>query len=219
FRLLQWEDFYTRFAGLWDSAVRNAGGTDTAFHPQSLLFAQEGKCMGLSLLYAETAGQPEHYQILQENLMKASALFQTRHRDGLPLSDHDEDFLRRTLETVEAAQRRGNEKLSGSPLSSLNLDSPDRVAREIRKRAVSTLLVTTEKHSLVIEKMDTGWRLTDPNFGHSRFATLPEAFAFIQAVARKPEFQTLYGLGDITVYFSPEHRDWMEVRLPDHQSG
>ncbi len=75
FRLLQWEDFYTRFAGLWDSAVRNAGGTDTAFHPQSLLFAQEGKCMGLSLLYAETAGQPEHYQILQENLMKASALF------------------------------------------------------------------------------------------------------------------------------------------------
>ncbi|MJG42428.1 hypothetical protein DL151_28065, partial [Salmonella enterica subsp. salamae] len=33
------------------------------------------------------------------------------------------------------------------------------------------------------------------------------------------EFQTLYGLGDITVYFSPEHRDWMEVRLPDHQSG
>lgn len=219
FRLLQWEDFYTRFAGLWDSAVRNAGGTDTAFHPQSLLFAQEGKCMGLSLLYAETAGQPEHYQILQENLMKASALFQTRHRDGLPLSDHDEDFLRRTLETVEAAQRRGNEKLSGSPLSSLNLDSPDRVAREIRKRAVSTLFVTTEKHSLVIEKMDTGWRLTDPNFGHSRFATLPEAFAFIQAVARKPEFQTLYGLGDITVYFSPEHRDWMEVRLPDHQSG
>jgi len=219
FRLLQWEDFYTRFAGLWDSAVRNAGGTDTAFHPQSLLFAQEGKCMGLSLLYAETAGQPEHYQILQENLMKASALFQTRHRDGLPLSDHDEDFLRRTLETVEAAQRRGNEKLSGSPLSSLNLDSPDRVAREIQKRAVSTLLVTTEKHSLVIEQMDTGWRLTDPNFGHSRFATLPEAFAFIQAVARKPEFQTLYGLGDITVYFSPEHRDWMEVRLPDHQSG
>ncbi|HAF4706191.1 TPA: DUF3491 domain-containing protein, partial [Salmonella enterica] len=219
FRLLQWEDFYTRFAGLWDSAVRNAGGTDTAFHPQSLLFAQEGKCMGLSLLYAETAGQPEHYQILQENLMKASALFQTRHRDGLPLSDHDEDFLRRTLETVEAAQRRGNEKLSGSPLSSLNLDSPDRVAREIQKQAVSTLLVTTEKHSLVIEQMDTGWRLTDPNFGHSRFATLPEAFAFIQAVARKPEFQTLYGLGDITVYFSPEHRDWMEVRLPDHQSG
>ncbi|ECJ2985011.1 DUF3491 domain-containing protein, partial [Salmonella enterica subsp. salamae] len=219
FRLLQWEDFYTRFAGLWDSAVRNAGGTDIAFHPQSLLFAQEGKCMGLSLLYAETAGQPEHYQILQENLMKASALFQTRHRDGLPLSDHDEDFLRRTLETVEAAQRRGNEKLSGSPLSSLNLDSPDRVAREIQKRAVSTLLVTTEKHSLVIEQMDTGWRLTDPNFGHSRFATLPEAFAFIQAVARKPEFQTLYGLGDITVYFSPEHRDWMEVRLPDHQSG
>ncbi|MJG42430.1 hypothetical protein DL151_28075, partial [Salmonella enterica subsp. salamae] len=92
-------------------------------------------------------------------LMKASALFQTRHRDGLPLSDHDEDFLRRTLETVEAAQRRGNEKLSGSPLSSLNLDSPDRVAREIQKRAVSTLLVTTEKHSLVIEQMDTGWRL------------------------------------------------------------
>ncbi|HER1248192.1 TPA: DUF3491 domain-containing protein [Salmonella enterica subsp. salamae serovar 48:z:e,n,x,z15] len=219
FRLLQWEDFYTRFAGLWDSAVRNAGGTDTAFHPQSLLFAQEGKCMGLSLLYAETAGQPEHYQILQENLMKASALFQTRHRDGLPLSDHDEDFLRRTLETVEEAQRRGNEKLSGSPLSSLNLDSPDRVAREIQKQAVSTLLVTTEKHSLLIEQMDTGWRLTDPNFGHSRFATLPEAFAFIQAVARKPEFQTLYGLGDITVYFSPEHRDWMEVRLPDHQSG
>ncbi|WP_256859788.1 DUF3491 domain-containing protein [Salmonella enterica] len=219
FRLLQWEDFYTRFAGLWDSAVRNAGGTDTAFHPQSLLFAQEGKCMGLSLLYAETAGQPERYQILQENLMKASALFQTRHRDGLPLSDHDEDFLRRTLETVEAAQRRGNEKLSGSPLSSLYLDSPDRVAREIQKRAVSTLLVTTEKHSLVIEQMDTGWRLTDPNFGHSRFATLPEAFAFIQAVARKHEFQPLYGQGDITVYFSPEHRDWMEVRLPDHLSG
>ncbi|HCL5271218.1 TPA: DUF3491 domain-containing protein [Salmonella enterica] len=219
FRLLQWEDFYTRFAGLWDSAVRNAGGTETVFHPQSLLFAQEGKCMGLSLLYAETAGQPERYEILQENLMKASALFQTRHRDGLPLSDHDEDFLRRTLETVEAAQRRGNEKLSGSPLSSLNLDSPDRVAREIQKRAVSTLLVTTGKHSLVIEQMDTGWRLTDPNFGHSRFATLPEAFAFIQAVARKPEFQTLYGLGDITVYFSPEHRDWMEVQLPDHQSG
>ncbi|EPZ4373232.1 TcdA/TcdB catalytic glycosyltransferase domain-containing protein, partial [Salmonella enterica subsp. salamae serovar 42:b:e,n,x,z15] len=151
FNLLQWENFYNHFAGQWDNAVREAGGTDVNFHPQSLLFAQEGKCMGLSLLYAETAGQPERYQILQENLMKASALFQTRHRDGLPLSDHDEDFLRRTLETVEAAQRRGNEKLSGSPLSSLNLDSPDRVAREIQKQAVSTLLVTTEKHSLVIE--------------------------------------------------------------------
>ncbi|QPN38241.1 hypothetical protein I5080_09385 [Salmonella enterica] len=63
--------------------------------------------------------------------------------------------------------------------------------------------MTTEKHSLVIEKMDTGWRLTDPNFGHSRFATLPEAFAFIQAVARKPEFQTLYGLGGYYRLFQP----------------
>ncbi|EBA4612061.1 DUF3491 domain-containing protein, partial [Salmonella enterica] len=219
FNLLQWENFYNHFVGQWDNAVREAGGTDVNFHPQSLLFAQEGKCMGLSLLYAETAGQPERYQILQDNLTKASALFQTRYRDGLPLSDHDETFLRRTLETVEAAQRKGNEKLFSSQLSSLNLGSPDRVAREIQKQAVSALLVTTGAHSLVIEKMDTGWRLTDPNFGHGKFATLPKAFAFIQAVARKPEFQTLYGLGDITVYFSPEHRDWMEVRLPAHQSG
>ncbi|ATI83646.1 hypothetical protein CGA24_00655 (plasmid) [Salmonella enterica subsp. enterica] len=219
FQLLQWEDFYTRFAGLWDSAVRNAGGTDTVFHPQSLLFAQEGKCMGLALLYAETAGQPERYQILQDNLMKAGALFQTRHRDGLPLSDHDAAFLQRTLEIVEAAQQRGNEKLSGSPLSSLNLDSPDRVAQEIQKQTVSTLLVTTRAHSLLIEQMGTGWRLTDPNFGHGIFATLPEALTFIQTVTIKPEFQPLYGQGDITVYFSPEHRDWMEVRLPDHLSG
>ncbi|ECF6084931.1 DUF3491 domain-containing protein [Salmonella enterica subsp. houtenae] len=219
FRLLQWEDFYTRFAGLWDNAFRSVGGTGIAFHPQSLLFEQEGKCMGLSLLYVETAGQPAHYQILQDNLMKAGALFQTRHRDGLPLSDHDDAFLQRTLEIVEAAQQRGNEKLSGSRLSSLNLDSPDRVAQEIQKRAVSALLVTTGMHSLVIEQMDTGWRLTDPNFGHGSFATLPEALTFIQTVTMKPEFQSLYGQGDITVYFSPNHHDWMEVRLPDHQSG
>ncbi|ECJ2283371.1 DUF3491 domain-containing protein, partial [Salmonella enterica subsp. salamae] len=146
-------------------------------------------------------------------------LFQTRHRDGLPLSDHDEAFLRRTLETVEAAQQKGNEKLFGSRLTSLALDSPERVAQEIQKRKVSTLLVTTGTHSLVVEQMGASWRLTDPNFGHGSFATLTEALTFIQTVTRKPEFQSLYGQGGINIYFSPDHRDWMEVRLPDHQSG
>ncbi|ECG8591561.1 DUF3491 domain-containing protein [Salmonella enterica subsp. salamae] len=219
YNLLAWGDFYSRHVSLWDTAVRQHQGYDTGYHPQSLMVEKQGRCLGLSLLYLETGGKSEQYRLLQENLMKASALYQTKHRDGLPLSTHDDNFLRKVETLLESAQRKGNKNLAGSALQSLPLSDPDNLAVSLSRHRVSSFLITTESHSLGLQAMGTGWRVTEPNFGHTSFASLPQALTFIRNMVEMPEFRHLYGTGTAQVHFSPERRVWQMLQLPQVQTG
>ncbi|HCC0887066.1 TPA: DUF3491 domain-containing protein [Salmonella enterica] len=219
YNLLVWDDFYSRHVSLWDTAVRQHQGYNTDYHPQSLIVNKEGRCMGLSLLYLEAGSNAAQYLLLQENLMKASALYQTKHRDGLPLSPHDDNFLRKVETLLESAQRKGNNNLARSALQSLPLSDPDSLAVSLSRHRVSSFLITTESHSLVLQSTMYGWRVTEPNFGHSTFITLPQALTFIRAMVEMPAFRHLYGTGTAQVHFSPDRQVWQMLQLPRTQTS
>jgi len=219
FQLLKWADFYHRHVSLWDTAVSQHRGYDTDYHPQSLLMEKQGRCLGLSLLYLETGGSTADYHRLQENLMKASALAQTRYRDGLPLSLHDDNFLRKVDTLLESAQRKGNQHLPQTALQHLPLSDPDGLAAGLLQYKVSSFLITTENHSLALQAIGGGWRVTDPNFGHTSFASLPQALAFVRDMVEIPAFRHVYGVGTAQVYFSPDRLAWQPLQLPSGQTG
>ncbi|MCR2863933.1 hypothetical protein, partial [Escherichia coli] len=47
----------------WFEMAKGYGSQNIDFHPQSLLVTQEGRCMGLALLYLQTE-DTAHYSIL-----------------------------------------------------------------------------------------------------------------------------------------------------------
>lgn len=219
YHLLSWDDFYHRYVSLWDTAVRQHQGTDTHYHPQSLLTEQRGRCLGLSLLCLETGGDAGKYRILQENLMTASALYQTKYRDSLPLSSHDDAFLRKVELLTASAQRNGNHKLSAASLTTLTLSGADAVIPALVRQKIPALLVTTESHSMALQQAGGGWRFTDPNFGHTHFVSLAQALTFICDIVDRPALRALYGSGRARVHFSPDPRAWQAVMLPAGQTA
>lgn len=219
FNLLTWDKFYSDHAAVWDFTARSFGAVKTEFHPQSLMFDEQGKCMGLALLYLASDTENK-YKTTQQNLLTSSTLYQTKYRDGLPLSHHDEHFLRKTKHIINLAQDKGNRNLAGSGLTTWRLENPAILEQQLHQlpdKKLSSFLVTTEHHSLAIQKMSSGWRVTDPNFGHVDFISIAEALAFLNNMVKNPALSSLYGSGETFIHFSATSKNWYAVALPEWQ--
>ncbi|ECG8590350.1 DUF3491 domain-containing protein [Salmonella enterica subsp. salamae] len=219
YNLLFWEDFYHSHVALWDTAVRQHQGYDIDYNPQSLMMSKQGRCLGLSLIYLEAGENLEQFRTIQKNLMTANALSQTKYRDGLPLSAHDENFLRKVETLLGFTQRIGNQNLAQAGLKTLPLSDSNELAIALSRHKVSSFLITTETHSLALQAMGSSWRVIEPNFGYTSFTTLAQALTFIHNMVEMPAFRQLYGTSPAQVHFSPDSQAWLKLRLPPGQTS
>ncbi|EFM8965804.1 YopT-type cysteine protease domain-containing protein, partial [Escherichia coli O157:H7] len=221
YNLLSWNDFYNTHASIWDTIARQHKSTNIEFHPQSLLFDRDskGKCLGLSLLYLDTGGYGGGYQKLRHNIDTASTLYQTKYNDNLKLSNRDDFFLRKTQRIITMSNELGNNRLKNAQLEVLELKDPILTEGILYQRRISSLLITTEYHSLALQQISSFWRVTDPNFGHCDFHSLAQALTFIKNITSNRNFSSLYGSGIVKIYFSESLNNWKYIKLPLVQTG
>ncbi|HHR5809905.1 TPA: TcdA/TcdB catalytic glycosyltransferase domain-containing protein, partial [Providencia alcalifaciens] len=213
YTLLSWSEFYRQHAQEWHETAKRHRSQDINFHPQSLLVSQEGRCMGLALLYL-SAVDTSRYSVLQENLMILSALRQTRDRDRIPLAETDNALLDRALNLIDMLQVQGNRYINDGTLSHLALWNPKTLTNLLKTKEIKHFLVTTPTHTLVLQQLENNIRVTDPNFGHADFSTLKEALHFIEAVVQlTPTLRSYYGLSVDNV------RDYLQVYYIDSESA
>ncbi|WP_370605678.1 DUF3491 domain-containing protein [Citrobacter braakii] len=195
--LLSWLDVYSTHISLWDDVTHRWQAASTEFHPQSLLTDGDGLCMGISLamLQADTA---ESWKILQQNLATAGALRLRHEVDGLPLSEADRRFLTAVKDTVLWLQKAGNHQLrqqvASDDIRTLSFTTPAALTELITRHDLKQVLLTTEKHSLILQKQGIQWRVSDPSLGSALFSSLDNAAEFLlQSVRLTPALQQLYG--------------------------
>ena len=220
YNLLPWNDFYNTHASMWDTIARQHKSINIEFYPQSLLFdrSSKGKCLGLSLLYLNTGTYASRYQILRHNIETASALYQTKYNDELILSNRDDFFLKKTQHIITMSNELGNNRLHDSRLEILELKDPILTEGILYQRRISSLLITTEYHSLALQQISSFWRVTDPNFGHCDFHSLAQALIFIKNITNNNNFSSLYGDSIVKIYFSESLNNWKDIKLPSIQA-
>ncbi|HAY0237657.1 TPA: DUF3491 domain-containing protein [Escherichia coli] len=224
YTLLSWPEFYRHHAQRWFEMAKGYGGENIDFHPQSLLLSQEGRCMGIALLYLRTENT-EHYGILQENLMTVSALHQLYNGDKLPLTKDDYDLMTRTHRLIEMLQYQGNRHITDESLLEKSAWSPEILFQLLHKKGVKRALITTPTHTLILQQLDDIFRVTDPNFGHADFHSYQEALKFIEAgMQLTPTLQEHYGLlnkkisENMHVYYADSDMIWNKI-LPVNDAG
>ena len=209
YTLLSWPEFYNQFSSLWNDLATHYGAESLVTHPQSFLYETEGRCMGLSMLYmsAETI---ESYKVLQENIETISALYQTKEREHLPLTESDQALLDRSLSLISWLQYQGNRNLLERGVLQEHPWSVQSLENIFTKHKTKSLLITTPTHTLTLNFMGSFFRVTDPNFGHVDFPSLITALYFIEEMVQvSPKIKARYGLSDeksvheqLKVYFA-----------------
>ncbi|ENI0173037.1 DUF3491 domain-containing protein, partial [Escherichia coli] len=224
YTLLSWPEFYRHHAQRWFEMAKGYGSQNIDFHPQSLLVTQEGRCMGLALLYLQTE-DTAHYSILQENLMTVSALHQTSNRDKLPLSKDDNSLMTRTYSLIEMLQYQGNKYITNESLLHKTAWNQERITLLFNEKGVKRALISTPNHTLVLQQLEDIYRLTDPNFGHADFLSPIDALKFIEAMIQlTPTLQEYYGLLNkdinkhIQVHYAESDTVWNKL-LPENDAG
>ncbi|EMK4375092.1 lymphostatin Efa1/LifA, partial [Escherichia coli] len=224
YTLLSWPEFYRHHAQRWFEMAKGYGSQNIDFHPQSLLVTQEGRCMGLALLYLQTE-DTAHYSILQENLMTVSALHQTSNRDKLPLSKDDNSLMTRTYSLIEMLQYQGNKYITNESLLHKTAWNQERITLLFNEKGVKRALISTPNHTLVLQQLEDIYRLTDPNFGHADFLSPIDALKFIEAMIQlTPTLQEYYGLLNkdinkhIQVHYAESDMVWNKL-LPENDAG
>ncbi|CAD5571168.1 lymphostatin Efa1/LifA [Escherichia coli] len=224
YTLLSWPEFYRHHAQRWFEMAKGYGSQNIDFHPQSLLVTQEGRCMGLALLYLQTE-DTAHYSILQENLMTVSALHQTSHRDKLPLTKDDNSLMTRTYSLIEMLQYQGNKYTTNESLLHKTAWNQEKITQLFNEKGVKRALISTPNHTLVLQQLEDIYRLTDPNFGHADFLSPIDALKFIEAAIQlTPTLQEHYGLLNkdiskhIQVHYAESEMVWNKL-LPENDAG
>lgn len=193
YTLLSWADFYGNHAKLWSELADTLHVIKKVFHPQSLLVTNEGRCMGLSLLYLNTATSHE-YDILTQNLLTAGALLQTSDSLNLPLTLQDNIYLNNTLNIINKLQLYGNALIQQQTLKKIQWRESNLV-KHFNQPDASDLLVTTSAHSLLLQQYNTLFRVTDTNFGHADFKELSDAVTFLElSLQLTPVISEHYGI-------------------------
>ncbi|EET4511095.1 cysteine protease domain, YopT-type [Escherichia coli] len=193
YTLLSWSDFYGNHATLWSELADTLHVTNKMFHPQSLLVTNEGRCMGLSLLYLN-AVTPHQYDILTQNLLTAGALLQTSDSLKLPLTLQDNIYLNSTINIINKLQLHGNKLIQQRRLKKV-LWKESNLAKHFNKHGASDLLVTTPAHSLLLQQRESLYRVTDTNFGHADFKNLSDAVRFLElSIQLTPIISEHYGV-------------------------
>ncbi|ETT01159.1 DUF3491 domain-containing protein (plasmid) [Providencia sp. PROV188] len=221
YNALKWGDFYGRNALLWQDAATKFEGKNVQFNPQILLTPQEGRCMGLAELYLLVKNE-NHYNILQENLELASALYQESLLEQSQLSLADKHLLTSMLNQIEHAQQHGNNKL----LQSTNIEKirlsdfeVNTVAEYLSANHIKKLLITMNFHSIVISIFEDKCRVTDPNFGSADFTNLEQALNFVESsIHISPEVRELYSgkaIGDNIDILFVRNNHWESIVIPD----
>ncbi|EOT9758483.1 DUF3491 domain-containing protein [Escherichia coli O106:H18] len=192
YTLLSWDEFYGDHAKLWYEAAKDFRTLNTEFHPQSLLLSNEGRCMGLAIIYMAT-----DYTIAKKNLITASALFQTRERDRLPLTPQDDNFLTQNIRLIEKLQIIGNAFIDRNNNNKRLLWTEDNLNLLLSKSDSDGVILTTPAHSLLIQHLNDVFRVTDPNFGHADFSSLKDVMSFTEASLQlTKKIRSYYGLSD-----------------------
>ncbi|HFO8865110.1 TPA: DUF3491 domain-containing protein, partial [Escherichia coli] len=224
YTLLSWPEFYRQHAQRWFEMAKGYGSQNIDFHPQSLLISQEGRCMGMALLYLQTENTA-HYRILQENLMTVSALHQTYKRDKLPLTEDDKAIMARAYRLIEMLQYQGNKHIADKSLLQKAVWNPKNLTQLFHEKGVKRALITTPTHTLVLQQLEDIFRVTDPNFGHADFFSPLDALKFIEAgIQLTPTLQEYYGLLNkdisehIQVHYADSDMIWNKL-LPVNDAG
>ncbi|KIQ52610.1 adherence protein, partial [Citrobacter rodentium] len=224
YTLLSWPEFYRHHAQGWFEVAKGYGSQNIDFHPQSLLISQEGRCMGLALLYLRTENTA-HYGVLQENLMTVSALHQTYERDKLPLTKDDNALMTRAYRLTEMLQYQGNSYIANKSLLQKAVWNPENLTQLFHEKGVKRALITTPTHTLVLQKLENIYRITDPNFGHADFLSSLDALKFIEAgIQLTPTLQEHYGVLNkeisehIQVHYADSDIIWNKL-LPVNDAG
>ncbi|EEY2092553.1 YopT-type cysteine protease domain-containing protein, partial [Escherichia coli] len=119
-----------------------------------------------------------------------------------------------TQRIITMSNELGNNRLKNSQLEILELKDPVLTEGILYQRRISSLLITTEYHSLALQQVSSFWRVTDPNFGHCDFHSLAQALTFIKNITSNGNFSSLYGSGIIKIYFSESPNNWKYIKLP-----
>lgn len=223
YRLLTWESFYNEHVSLWSERAGDFFAQRVYFHPQSMIFSDRGRCLGLTLLYMQAGASSESYRTIQQNLAIMSSLFQQQERDRLPISVEDQNFLRKNMALIEWLQHAQNLRITSPGLLKLKWE-PEALTKMLSEK--TSLLVTTPSHSLLIQLMDSGmYRVTDVNFGHADFKEVREALFFTEnAVQVTDTVRKRYGLNnvgakirdEISVYpLTSETKHWLSINAGD----
>ncbi|EFC0207889.1 DUF3491 domain-containing protein, partial [Escherichia coli] len=195
YTLLSWPDFYGNHVKLWSDLADTLHAMKKEFHPQALLITNEGRCMGLSLLYLY-AGTSYQYDILKQNLLTAGALLQTRDGLNLPLTLQDNIYLDDTIKIINRLQLQGNKLIQKNHVRKLPWNESN-ITQHFYKQGASNLLITTPTHTLLIQQYDTFYRVTDPNFGYADFISITDAINFLElSIQITPLIRKHYGLSE-----------------------
>lgn len=222
YQLLKWLDLYRTHISRWDDVSGRWQAISTGFQPQSLLTSGDGMCMGLSLA-ALRADTPEKWRVLRRNLGAAGALRLRLEEQRLPLSDADNGFLAATLQTLRLLQEAGNQQIRhltpGDGILVQAFSTPQALTGMIMQYQPEQLLITTEKHSLTLQKYGAQWRVTDPNLGSATFATPDNAAEFLfESVRLTPTLRQLYGATaaapSLSAYFGVSAAQWQRFLFP-----
>ncbi|EAB6419163.1 DUF3491 domain-containing protein, partial [Salmonella enterica subsp. enterica] len=217
YQALQWGDFYSKNALLWQNTATEFEGKNIKFHPQMLLTPQEGRCMGLAELYL-LANTETHYYTLQANLDLASALYQENQNKHSQLSESDKHLLAAIQHQIEHAQQHGNSKLlHSSRVNKIKLSDfeTNSVAKYLINNNITKFLITTTFHGIIISNLNGKYRVTDPNFGYVDFDNLEKALIFTEkSINISPEVHHLYTGRDanasIDINFVLDN-DWSQI--------
>ncbi|WP_434694516.1 LifA/Efa1-related large cytotoxin [Chlamydia crocodili] len=195
YTLFSWLEFSRDHIPLWGDLAKTFGSEMAHIHPQTFLYELEGRCMGLAMLYMSAKDSIE-YTLMTRNLMTVGALFQTKERDHIPLTDSDNTFLEKSQTYIDWLQYHGNKDLKTGGILTQHTWDIESLSKKFEEQTnIKSLLVTTPSHSLVVQAMDGFYRVTDPNFGHCDFETLPQALSFLESsVQLTEEVRTRYGI-------------------------
>ncbi|HDU1553535.1 TPA: DUF3491 domain-containing protein [Klebsiella pneumoniae] len=214
YTLLSWPDFYGSHARLWNEVAATFRATKTEFHPQSLIVSNEGRCMGLTLLYMN-AGTTSEYDIVTQNLLTAGGLLQTRDSMHLPLTLQDNKFLNDTISMIDRLQLQGNTLISEYS-NQQRMPWSEESLSIFFNNDVNNLLITTPAHTLIIQHFDSLYRVTDPNFGHAEFPSLSDAVHFLEAgIQLTSVLSKYYGLSGSNVRSHLFVYDISNISQPD----
>ncbi|EEW0912296.1 YopT-type cysteine protease domain-containing protein, partial [Escherichia coli] len=195
YTLLSWPDFYGNHVKLWSDLADTLHAMKKEFHPQVLLVTNEGRCMGLSLLYLY-AGASYQYDILKQNLLTAGALLQTRDGLKLPLTLQDNIYLDDTIKIINRLQLQGNKLIQKNHVRKLPWNEIN-ITQHFEQQGASNLLIATPTHTLLIQQYDAFYRVTDPNFGYADFISITDAINFLElSVQITPLIRKHYGLSE-----------------------
>ncbi|WP_348660397.1 LifA/Efa1-related large cytotoxin [Chlamydiifrater volucris] len=208
---LSWGEFFDAHVEYWSDLAVRLGGKSIETHPQTFLYGVEGRCMGLSMMYM-LAKDTESYNLIQNNLMTVSSLYQENRREGLLLSESDQNLVDRSITLIDWLQLRGNKFLSHENVFSTKDWSLFTLKEQFKEKSVTSILITTPNHSLVLQELGNNlYRLTDPNFGHVDFASAEQAFYFVGGmIGESYEIKTRYGLSD-----EKSVKDQLKIRIPN----